>query len=172
MWRLHWSSVFLNPTRDRVWRVPWWDGRGCNPPSLKSPRSNIFGQGKISHTKSWKSHPQKKQDFRVGSNWLNFCCLSFWGCQLHQFWQFLCSSCWKFPEFSGTHPTFWICMILKDVMDKNKKNRNQKICQFEPTLKFNLFWGWDYSSFFFNHMPQKYQNEKLPILNHQKNPKH
>ena len=103
-----------------------------------------------------KSHPQKKQDFRVGSNWLNFCCLSFWGCQLHQFWQFLCSSCWKFPEFSGTHPTFWICMILKDVMDKNKKNRNQKICQFEPTLKFNLFWGWDYSSFFFNPTPQKY----------------
>ena len=31
---------------------------------------------------------------------------------------------------------------------KNTKFRNQNICHFEPTQKFNLFWGWDFSTFF------------------------
>ena len=26
--------------------------------------------------------------------------------------------------------------------------RNQKICHFKPTQKCNLFWGWDFSTFF------------------------
>ena len=40
-------------------------------------------------------------------------------------------------------------MVLKGVMvKKNKKNRQWKICHFEPTLKFNLFWDWDFSTFF------------------------
>ena len=58
-----------------------------------------------------------------------------------------------------------------DVMDKPQKIRNQKICQFEPTLKSNLFGDWDFSTFFFNQMTQKYQNEKSPILNGQKKSK-
>ena len=40
-------------------------------------------------------------------------------------------------------------MVLKGVMDKKPtKNRRWKICQFKPTLKFNLFWDWYFSTFF------------------------
>ena len=39
------------------------------------------------------------------------------------------------------------------------------------TLKSYFFGGWDFSTFFFNHMSQKYQNEKSPILNGQKKSK-
>ena len=46
---------------------------------------------------------------------------------LHQFWKFLCSSC---------------CKML---WTKKQKNINQKLCQFEPTLKCHLFW--DLSTF-------------------------
>ena len=31
---------------------------------------------------------------------------------------------------------------------KTKKIRYREICHFEPTLKSNLFWEWDFSSFF------------------------
>ena len=31
---------------------------------------------------------------------------------------------------------------------KTQKIRNKEICQFEPTLKLKLFWGWDFSDFF------------------------
>ena len=34
------------------------------------------------------------------------------------------------------------------------------------------FLWWDFSTFFFNFMSQEYQNEKSPILNGQKSPKH
>ena len=51
------------------------------------------------------------------------------------------------------------------------KFKQQELSQFEPTLKSYFFWGWKFSTFFFNFMPQKYQNEKSPILNNQKKPK-
>ena len=96
-------------------------------------------------------------DFRVGSNWLIFGLLNFEGCQLwhqlsqtflHQFQKFLCLSCCKFPEFSKASPTFYILMILKEGLAKKQKINNQKICQFEPTLKSSLFSGSNFSPFF------------------------
>ena len=51
------------------------------------------------------------------------------------------------------------------------KFNQPKFSQFEPTLKSYFFGGWDFSTFFFNHMSQKYQNEKSPILNGQKKSK-
>ena len=65
-------------------------------------------------------------DFRVGSNWLHLCLLNFEGCQLwHQlsqtFQKILCPSCCKLPEFSKASQTFYILMILKEVMTKNQK---------------------------------------------------
>ena len=87
--------------------------------------------GHIIEKKVEKPHPQKRLDFRVGSNWLIFCWLKFGGCQLcvqlswtflHQFWKFLCPFCCKFPEFYDRPPTFQICMVWKDVMAKKPKN--------------------------------------------------
>ena len=51
----------------------------------------------------------------------------------------------------------------------NPKFNQEKLSQFETTL--NFFWGWDFSTFFFNSMPLEYQYEKSPIMNGQKNPK-
>ena len=77
--------------------------------------------------------------FGVGSNWLIFCLLNFGGCKLWQqlsqtfllqFQNFLCPFSWKFPEFSKASPTFYILMILKEVMAKNqnlKKSENMPI---------------------------------------------
>ena len=48
------------------------------------------------------------------------------------------------------------------------KFNQQKLSQFWPPLKLDLFLGWDFSTFFFNSMPQEYQNEKSPILKGQK----
>ena len=102
--------------------------------------------------------------------------MNFGGCQLwvqlsqaflHQFWKFLCSSCCKFSE---THSTFWICMILKDVMEK--KNGNQKICQFEPTLKSNLFGDWDFLTFFSIRWPKSTRMKNRPYWMVKKSPKH
>ena len=46
-------------------------------------------------------------------------------------------------------PNFCNLMVLKGVMDKKpKKIRHWNICHFEPTLIFNLFWGWAFSTFF------------------------
>ena len=51
------------------------------------------------------------------------------------------------------------------------KFKQQELSQFEPPLKPYFFWEWEFSTFFFNFMPQKYQNEKSPILNGKKKPK-
>ena len=98
-----------------------------------------YSWGILLKKKVEKPHPQKRLDFRVGSNWLIFCWLKFGGCQLcvqlswaflHQFWKFLCPFCCKFPEFYDRPPTFQFCMVWKDVMDKKpKKNRFQKIAK-------------------------------------------
>ena len=78
----------------------------------------------------WKYNPGKMLDFRVGSNWLIFCLLNFEGCQLwhqlsqtflHQFQNFLCPLCCKFPEFCKAFLLHYILMILKEVMAKNQK---------------------------------------------------
>ena len=45
---------------------------------------------------------------------------------------------------------------------------NQIMWLFEPTLKSNLFWGQDFSTFFFISVPQKYWSEKTPNLKGQK----
>ena len=96
------------------------------------------------------------QDFKVVSNWLILCLLNFESCQLwhqlsqtffHQFRKKLCPSCWKFPEFSKAFPTFYILTILME-WPKIRKLRNQKICQFEPTLKSSLFSVPNFSTFF------------------------
>ena len=56
-------------------------------------------------------------------------------------------------------------MKLKGVKAKKpKKIRLKKICHFEPTLKFNLFFRMRFFNFFLNHMVQKYQNEIAPIF--------
>ena len=86
-----------------------------------------------------KSHPQKRLEFRVGSNWLNFCWLNFGGCQLcihlsqaflHQFSKFLCPSSCKFPEFFLNIPNilnlhgFEGCYGQKTKKPKVRKNAN------------------------------------------------
>ena len=45
------------------------------------------------------------------------------------------------------------------------KLRNQKICQFEPTLKSDLFFWDKISDFFFIPVVQEYLNEISPTLN-------
>ena len=46
-------------------------------------------------------------------------------------------------------PNFCNLMVLKGVMDKkNKKSDIRKYANLKPTLKFNLFWKWDFWTFF------------------------
>ena len=106
--------------------------------------------GHMDEKKVEKFDPEKRLDFRVGSNWLILWLLNFEGCQLwhklsqaflHQFFQFMCSSCCKIPEFSKTPPTSYIWMNLKEVVTKNQKNKKSEKCQFEPTLKCYHFSG-------------------------------
>ena len=77
----------------------------------------------------------------------------------------------NFLKFLKLPKHFKFACFSRMLWTKTQKIRNQKICQFEPTLKFNLFGEWDFSTFFFNQMTQKYQNEKSPILNGQKKSK-
>ena len=72
-----------------------------------------------------------------------FSCLNLAQILLFEFWgwplwiqlsqeflhQFLCPSFCKFLDFSETPPTFWICIVFKDVMvmDKNHKNYKSEI---------------------------------------------
>ena len=54
----------------------------------------------------------------------------------------------NFLNFSK-HPTqFLLEWFWRELWTKTTKIRNQKICHFKPTQKFNLFWGWDFSTFF------------------------
>jgi len=53
----------------------------------------------------------------------------------------------NFLNFSK-HPQHYNLIVLKGVMDKNKKSDIRKYANLKPTLKFNLFWGWVFSTFF------------------------
>ena len=74
---------------------------------------------------------------------------------LHYLWHFIINfgnSCAclaaNFLNFSK-HPTqFLLEWFWRELWTKTTKIRNQKICHFKPTQKFNLFWGWDFSTFF------------------------
>ena len=55
------------------------------------------------------------------------------------------------------------CRLICNPQNSTKQNwANPKIL---------LFWRMRFFNFFFNHMSEKYQNEKSPILNGQKSPK-
>ena len=54
----------------------------------------------------------------------------------------------NFLNFSKHPLTLIIWWFWRELWTKNQKNRCWKICHFEPTLKFNLFWDWDFSTFF------------------------
>ena len=129
--------------------------------------------GHMDEKKVEKFDPEKRLDFRVGSNWLILWLLNFEGCQLwhqlsqaflHQFFKFLCPSCCKIPEFSKTPPTSYIWMNLKEVVTKNQKNKKSEKCQFEPTLKCYHFSGWHFSTFFASLCPKSTKVKNRPYL--------
>ena len=54
----------------------------------------------------------------------------------------------NFLNFSKHPLKLIIWWFWRELWTKTKKNRCWKICHFEPTLKFNLFWDWDFSTLF------------------------
>ena len=69
------------------------------------------------------------------------------------------------------HPhyiTFW--WFWRKLWPKIRKLRNQKICQFEPTLKSSLFSGWNFS-IFFHPYAQRVPNWKIAHIWQSKEPK-
>jgi len=70
----------------------------------------------------------------------------------------------NFLNFSKHPLTLIIWWFWRELWTKNQKKRCWKICHFEPTLKFNLFSEWDFSTFFLINMVQRYQNEIAPIF--------
>ena len=130
----------------------------------------------LGHTiekKSWKISSSKKGWFQGWPKLAQFLLFEFWGLPTLCF-NYLRHGSLKFENscahlvanflnFLKLPQHFEFALFWMILWTKIKKNGNQKI--------FNFFWEWDYSSFFFNHMPQKYQNEKSPILNGQKQPK-
>ena len=54
----------------------------------------------------------------------------------------------NFLIFSKHPLTLIIWWFWRELWTKNQKNRHWKICYFESTLKFNLFWDWGFSTFF------------------------
>ena len=70
----------------------------------------------------------------------------------------------NFLNFSK-HPqlfTFW--WFWRKVWPKIRKLRNQKICQFEPTLKSSLFSGSNFSTFFSSIYPKSTKVKNRPYL--------
>ena len=130
-----------------------------------------------------KSQPQKKYDFRDGSNWVHFCCLNFGGCKLwiqlsqafhHQFWFFFgllltwLQISWNFWNFPNIEFVWFWRMLWTKPPKIEISHRNRANPEIWPFLKMRFF------NFFVNHMPQKYKDENRPysILNGQKKPKH
>ena len=118
-----------------------------------------------------KSHPQKRLEFRVGSNWLNFCWLRFGGCHLcihlsqaflHQFSNFVCPSCWKFPEFFKTSQHFkyaWFSCPRSTRM-KNRPYwmvKKGQICGF---AQIDIFLISNFFGFFVHNFLQNHPNVK------------
>ena len=63
-------------------------------------------------------------DFRLGSNWLIFCLLlNFEGCKIgiNYLRHFFINFKRKFPKISKASMTFYILIILKEVMSKRQK---------------------------------------------------
>ena len=58
-------------------------------------------------------------------------------------------ACCKFPEFFKTPPTFIIWWFWRELWTKKQKKSDiRKYANLKPTLKFNLFWGRVFSTFF------------------------
>ena len=117
--------------------------------------------GHMAEKKVEKFDPEKRLDFRVGSNWLILWLLNFEGCQLwhqlsqtflHQFHQFLCQSCCNFPEFSKASPTFYILMILKEGMAKNQKIKKSENLPISANSDIQPFFRVKFFNFFKIHM--------------------
>ena len=75
----------------------------------------------------------------------------------------------NFPK----HPhniTFW--WFWRKLWPKIRKLRNQKICQFEPTLKSSLFSGWKFSTFFSSLCPKSTKVKNRPYLTVKRAQKH
>ena len=54
--------------------------------------------------------------------------------------------------------------IISDISSSIRKLRNQKICQFEPTLKSSLFSGSNFSTFFSSICPKSTKVKNRPYL--------
>ena len=61
--------------------------------------------------------------------------------------------------------------IIEPKVGNPQNSVGQEMSHFEPPLKPAFFEDEIFQFFFFNHMPQEYLNEKLPILNDKKKPK-
>ena len=118
-----------------------------------------------------KSQSQKRLNFRVGSNWHIFWFLFFLFLSITSFKIIQIQNVGWVPENSGNFQQDEHKNCQNWWSWQPQKLKQQKLSQFEPTLKSCFFWGWDFFNFFFNYMPQKYQNEKSPILNDQKKPR-
>ena len=129
----------------------------------------------------WKYNPGKMLDFRVakigsflacwilrvanfGINYLRHFFINFKNFCAHCAANFL-----NFPK----HPhyiTFW--WFWRKLWPKIRKLRNQKICQFEPTLKSSLFSGWNFSTFFSSLCPKSTKVKNRPYLTVKRAQKH
>ena len=82
---------------------------------------------------------------------------------------YLAANFLNFPK----HPqlfTFW--WFWRKVWPKIRKSRNQKICQFEPTLKSSLFSGSNFSTFFSSICPKSTKVKNRPYLTVKRAQKH
>ena len=90
---------------------------------------------------------------------------------------------WPFNMGDFSFWYFWVIWLKKNVEKYHSPKRlNFRVGSNWHIFWFLIFWGFVHNilekhgrkrflNFFFNHMSQKYQNEKSPILNGQKKPK-
>ena len=132
--------------------------------------------------KSWKISSSKKVRFQGWLKLAKFWLVEFWGLPtlnsiiygispsilnilvlivLQIFWSF-----WNSPNILNLH-VFQGCYG-----QKSKKLKISKICQFEPTLKFNLFGKCGFSTFFPIRWPKCTRMKNRPYWMVKKTPKH
>ena len=90
------------------------------------------------------------QDGSISADWL-FRVANFGFNYLRHFFNNFANSCAHlvaiFLNFSKHPQHLWFDGFEGSYGQKTEKIRHWKICHFEPTLKFNLFWGWDFWTF-------------------------
>ena len=153
----------------------YWEaqGRFCEGQGILRPQSaekalyRVFSKGRID------VGPPKSLIFWtfpgvLGFFWpFNMGDFSFW-----YFWGIWLKKSWKFSSSKKARFQGWLKLAQFLLFEFLGFLGNQKICQFDPTLKFNIFWGWDYSSFFSIICPKSTRMKNRPYWMVKKSPKH